>query len=99
MNLFKTDKKYFFGWTNIKWAIKEFIKMYSHEPSYFSYNRFQVGTAFLTFQIGSRYALYNYVNSIGDFLMWASAELLICGYTLKAIQTEKKDIRSEQLNQ
>lgn len=99
MSLFKTDKIYFFGWTNIKWVIKEFVKMYSHQPSFFSYKRFQVGTAFLTFQIGSRYALYNHVHNIEQFLMWASAELLICGFTLKAIQTEKSEIRNEQPNQ
>jgi hypothetical protein len=82
-------KKYFFGWDNAKWLIRELVKMYSHEPSFFSYKRFQTGVAFITFQIGSRYALYNFVDSIGDFLMWASAELLICGYTLKEIQKEK----------
>lgn len=82
--------KYFFGWQNIKWLIRELVKMYSNEPSYFSYKRFQTGVAFITFQIGSRYALYNFVTSIGDFLMWASAELLICGYTLNSIQKEKK---------
>jgi len=81
----------FFGWNNIKWVVKELIKMYSNKESFFSYKRFQTGIAFLTYQIGSRYALYNFVDTIGDFLMWASAELLICGYTLNAIQKEKKE--------
>ena len=65
--------------------------MYSNEPSFFSHKRFQTGVAFISYQVGSRYALFKYVNSIGDFLMWASAELLICGFTLNAIQKEKKN--------
>lgn len=81
----------FFGWNNFKWVVKELIKMYSNIPSFFSYKRFQTGVAFLTFQIGARYALYNHVHSISDFLLWASAELLICGYTLNQTQKEKKE--------
>lgn len=85
------NKKYFFGWDNAKYLIKELIKMYSNKPSFFSYKRFQTGTAFLTYQIGSRYALYHFVHSMADFAIWAAIELTICGYTLNQIQKEKKD--------
>lgn len=84
-------KEPLFTWNNCKWVVKELVKMYSSEPSYFSYKRFQTGVAFLTYQIGSRYALYNHVKSISDFAIWAAIELTICGYTLNAIQKEKKD--------
>lgn len=89
---FDKTKRYFFGWGNIKWLIKEFIKMYSNQPSFFSYKRFQVGTAFLTYQIGSRFALYNLVNDMIGFTAWAAIELTICGYTLNQIQKEKPEL-------
>ena len=85
----------FFGWKNIKWVITELVRMYSNKPSFFAYKRFQVGVAFITYQIGSRYALYNYVENIQDFAIWAAIELAICGFTLKEIQKEKRDDTSK----
>lgn len=87
-------KKYFFGWTNIKWGIRELVKMYSNEVSYFSYKRFQTGVAFFMFTQGCMYALKQYVNDINGFLLWCVPVLLVCGYTLNAIQKEKKDEQS-----
>jgi len=84
-------KKYFFGWGNIRWGLKELIKMYSTEQSYFSYKRFQTGVAFFMFTQGAMFTLKNYVNTVEDFLLWSTPILLICGYTLNAIQKEKKN--------
>jgi hypothetical protein len=84
-------KKYFFGWTNIKFVIKEVVKMYSNEPSFFSYKRFQTGVAFFMFTQGAMYVLTNHVNSVMDFLEWCVPVLMVCGYTLNFIQKEKKD--------
>ena len=79
-------KKKFFGWTNIKWGLKELIKMYSTQPSFFSYKRFQTGVAFFMFTQGAMYALKNYVNTIEGFLIWCIPVLLVCGYTLNKIE-------------
>jgi hypothetical protein len=84
-------KKYFFGWTNIKWGIKELIKMYSVKESFFSYKRFQTGVAFFMFTQGAMYALKNYVNTIEGFIVWCAPVLLVCGYTLHKIEKAKTD--------
>jgi hypothetical protein len=81
--------KKFFGWENIKWGIKELIKMYSNEPSFFSYKRFQTGVCFFIFTQGAMYTLHSYVNSVESFLIWCTPLLLVCGYTLNQIQKEK----------
>ena len=83
--------KKFFGWSNIRWGVKELIKMYSNEPSFFSYKRFQMGMAFFIFCQGSAYTLYHYVNDVGGFVMWATPILFVAGYTLNKVQQEKKD--------
>lgn len=82
-------KKYFFGWTNIKWGIKELIKMYSNEPSFFSYKRFQTGVAFFIFTQGAMYALTTYITTTEDFLLWCIPVLLVCGYTLDKTEKSK----------
>lgn len=84
-------KNHFFGWENFKWIVRELRAMYSHEKSYFSYKRFQMGLAFFIYTQGSLWALSNLVHSMGDFLMWATPNLLIAGYTLNKVQQEKKD--------
>lgn len=84
-------KGHFFGWENFKWLVRELVKMYSNEQSYFSYKRFQMGVAFFIYTQGSMWALSNLVNSIGDFLLWATPNLLIAGYTLNKVQQEKKE--------
>lgn len=82
-------KNHFFGWENIKWLIREVVKMYSNEPSFFSYKRFQMGSAFFIYTQGSLYALSNLVHTIGDFELWSVPNLLIAGYTLNQVQKEK----------
>ena len=84
-------KEHFFGWENIKWLIRELVKMYSKEESFFSYKRFQMGVAFFIYTQGSLWALSNLVHTIGDFELWAIPNLLIAGYTLNKVQQEKKD--------
>lgn len=84
-------KNHFFGWENFKWLIVEFRKMYSNEPSHFSYKRFQMGTAYFMFTQGAMYALTTFCHTIGDFLLWCGPVLLISGYTLNLVQKEKKD--------
>ena len=45
-------KKYFFGWQNIKWFIREFGEMYSSRKSFFSKKRLESGIAFIIGQWG-----------------------------------------------
>jgi hypothetical protein len=83
--------KWLFGITNIRWGIKELIKMYSNEPSYFSYKRFQMGVAFFIFTQGAMLTLKLYVKSVSDFVIWAGPILLIAGFTLIKSEQAKKD--------
>jgi len=94
----KTDNKYFFSWTNLKWLIVEFIKMFSDRSSFFSYKRFQIGFAFFIFIQGAVYTLYNFVNSAESFVVWCVPVLLVCGYTLDKIQKEKTELLNKEDN-
>ena len=40
-------KKWFFGWFNVKFLIKELVKLYSNEPSYFSKKKFNTEINFI----------------------------------------------------
>lgn len=84
--------KTFFGWTNIKWAIKELINIYSSKNSYFSKKRLESGMAFLIGQFGMVYFLIqNHANmTSSDLAIWAGIEFAISGYMLNQIQKEKK---------
>lgn len=88
-----TKKKYFFGWENIKWGIKELINMYSAKKSYFSKKRIESGFAFLVAQWGMIFFLLEKHESLSmtDMLLWAGAEFAISGYMLSQIQKEKKE--------
>lgn len=87
------NKKYLFGWTNIKWAIKEFIAIYSNKKSYFSKKRFESSIAFL----GAMFIIIGNViyhkDTITNTEILADAALLfgIAGYTVSQIQKEKKE--------
>ena len=85
--------KYFFGWDNIKWGIKELINIYSSKTSYFSKKRIESGIAFLIAQWGMVYFLYQHHDKLtmGEFLLWAAAEFAVSGYMINQIQKEKKD--------
>jgi hypothetical protein len=85
-------KKYLFGWTNIKWAIKEFTKLYSDEKSYFSKKRVESGIAFLIGQWGMIYYIYINIDKLtsSDIALWAGIEFAVAGYIVNQIQKEKK---------
>jgi hypothetical protein len=89
----KSSKKYFFGWTNLKWLIKELIEVYSSKPSYFSKKRLESGLAFITAQWGMIYWLIKNVEAISasELAIWAGIEFAVAGYMVNQIQKEKKD--------
>jgi hypothetical protein len=85
-------KKLFFGWTNIKWLIKELINLYSNANSYFSKKRIESGIAFLVGQWGMIYFLVKNIDKLttSDIALWAGVEFAIAGYIINQIQKEKK---------
>ena len=87
------EKKYFFGWTNIKWVIREFANMYSNKDSYFSKKRFESSIAFLS-GVGIILSfVYSHRQTITNSEVLADAVILfgLAGYQLNAIQKEKKE--------
>lgn len=84
-------KKYFFGWTNIKWVIKELAAMYSGSSSYFSKKRIESGVAFIALQWAFIYYFLEHHNTMtpSDVLIILAPQLAICGYMINSIQKEK----------
>lgn len=87
-----TKGKWFFGWQNIKWVIKELMSIYSSKNSYFSKKRIESGVAFIIAQWGMIFFLLEKHStlSMGEFLLWAAAEFAVSGYIINKIQSEKK---------
>jgi len=87
------NKKYFFGWGNIKKVITEIIKIYSNKRSFFSKKRIESGIAFIIAQWGMVfYLLKKYPDlTMMDISMWAAIEFGISGYIIYQIQKEKKN--------
>ena len=87
-----TKSKWFFGWSNIKWIIREIMNIYSAKESYFSKKRIESGVAFIVAQWGMIFFLLEKHStlSMGEFLLWAAAEFAVSGYIINKIQNEKK---------
>jgi hypothetical protein len=90
-------KKYFFGWENIKWLVREIGEMYSSRKSFFSKKRIESGLAFIIGQWGMIFFLLeNHAKmTTSDLVLWSGVEFLIAGYTTHQIQKEKKDKEQE----
>lgn len=91
------SKKWFLGWSNIKWGIKELINIYSSKDSYFSKKRIESGLAFIIAQWGMIFFLLEKHSTLtmGEFLLWAAAEFAVSGYIINKIQNEKKTESTE----
>ena len=78
----------------MKYYIKELIKIYSNEPSFFSKKRIESGTAYIIGQLGMIFFLIHKYSSLsmGEFLLWSAMEFAIAGYVMNKIQEEKKNI-------
>ena len=85
-------KKWFFGWTNVKWLIKELINLYTTKDSFFSKKRIESGIAFIIGQWGMIYFLTKNIEKLttSDITLWAALEFAIAGYIVSQIQKEKK---------
>lgn len=86
------NKKYFFGWTNIKWFIIELGKTLSHEKSAFSLKRVQTTFAFMLAQIGMIAFLIINLPTITtpEIISWAVTEFAVAGFYVNQTQKEKK---------
>ena len=89
----KHCKKYFFGWTNIKFVIKELVKIYSNEDSFFSKKRIESGIGFIIAEWGMIFFLLKKMDEmdIMTFGGWAAIQFFVAGYIINQIQKEKKD--------
>lgn len=76
---------------NIKWFFTELMNMYSAKDSYFSKKRIESGVAFVIAQWGMIFFLLEKHTSLsmGEFLLWASAEFAVAGWIIHKIQKEK----------
>ena len=83
--------KTFFGWTNLKWFIREFAAMYSTRDSYFSKKRFESSMAFLGGYGIILYHVWANMTTITNSEILADAVVLfgVAGYTVSKIQAEK----------
>ena len=90
------NKKYFFGWSNIKWFIKQLIYLGSSKPSFFSKKRIESGIAFLVAQFGMIYFLTKNIDKMdtSDICFWAATEFAVAGYIISHIQKEKSSHQS-----
>lgn len=85
-------KKYFFGWSNIKWLVREVRNIYSDKPSIFSKKRVESSMGFLVGQWGMIYFLLERVEGMttSEIISWSAVEFVMAGYTVTQIQKEKK---------
>jgi hypothetical protein len=78
----------------VKWGIKELIKIYSSEKSYFSKKRVESGIGFIIAEWGMIFFLVNKydIMSTTDFAIWASIQFFVAGYMVNQIQKEKENV-------
>lgn len=86
--------------SKIVWLIKELIKVFSNEKSYFSKKRLESAIAFVVGQYGMIYFLLKHINTMSttDIAMWAGIEFFIAGYVINQIQKEKKENKNDTEN-
>ena len=95
------NKKFFFGWENIKSFIIEIKNVYSNRPSFFSKKRIESSICFIIANWGMIYFLTKKIDSMttSDLAIWASIEFLVAGYTVTQIQSEKKLNKTESTSE
>jgi hypothetical protein len=86
-------RKWFFGWSNIRWFIQEVGKIYSSSSSYFSKKRIESGVAFIIGQWGMIYFLIVNIDKMtaSDIAIWGGMEFAIAGYMLTQIEKAKEN--------
>ena len=94
-HVMKTPKKWFFGWTNIKWFITEIMNIYSTKSSYFSKKRIESGIGFIIAEWGMVYFLLKKMETMDSMTFggWATIQFFVAGYIIKQIQKEKTTVQ------
>ena len=85
----------------IKWFFTEMMNMYSAKTSYFSKKRIESGVAFVIAQWGMIFFLLEKHStlSMGEFLLWATAEFAVAGWMIHKIQKEKSSTDTESTDE
>ena len=85
----------------IKWFFTELMNMYSAKTSYFSKKRIESGVAFVIAQWGMIFFLLekHTTLSMGEFLLWATAEFAVAGWMIHKIQKEKSTNSTESTDE
>lgn len=92
--------KTFFGWTNIKWFIKQIVGMYSNDPNcYFSKKRIESAITFIAATGIILCHVWQHRATITNSEILSDAALLftIAGYTLNHIQKEKTEKKIDDI--
>ncbi len=95
------NKKWFFGWENMKWFFREFLNIYSTKKSFFSKKRIESGIGFIIAEWGMIYFLIAKMSgmSMMDFVMWATVQFFVAGYIIRQIQKEKSGVVGEEVGE
>jgi len=90
--------KYFFGWENWKWLIKELVYIYTSKSSFFSKKRIESSIAFVIGQVGMLWFLSEHISGFttSDIVLWSGVEFAMAGYIVNQIQKEKKVDSTEE---
>jgi hypothetical protein len=94
------EKKYFFGWGNIKWVISEIVKIYSSKKSFFSKKRIESGIGFIIAEWGMIFFLLKKYElmTMMEFGTWAGIQFFVAGYIISQIQKEKNvDVKPDDV--
>lgn len=96
MNWFQRikSKRYFFGWENIKWFIREIRETFSNRPSYFSRKRIESFFLFITACTGLNYWYYTHIEKI-DYTMAIAIFVAQIGYAGYQVTQIRKDIMNK----
>jgi hypothetical protein len=94
------SNKYFLGWINIKWFIKELVKLASNEDSFFSKKRMESGIAFWVLIWGCIFWLIKKytIMTTSDFLIWSCILASIAGYSVYLIEKSKQQNKNNNNN-
>lgn len=86
------NKKYFFGWQNIKWFILEWLKTYSNQPSFFASKRiersFLFGAALIMTIV--YFAYHVKLMASGDLMLITGGLFVYAGYNTVQMRKDKK---------
>lgn len=92
-------KKLFFGWTNIKWFIKELIATFSHQPSYFSHKRIQACLLFINANVMLDVITFSLlqekkIDYLGAVAIYG-AQMVYAGYQVTQIMKDKVQTQNQ----